>query len=185
MVRKAEVVVDRRDEVRHAHDFIGELLRRHEEMRIVLVEAAHAEQAVQRTFELMAMNEADFARTNGKIAVAARLGGVHENAARAVHGLDAVLFVIDRGGVHIVFVVIPVAGSLPEMAVHDLGRGDFDITRLAMDLAPVIKQGVLENHAVGQEEREAGGFVAHHEKVHFATDSCDDRAFSPLRLIVR
>ena len=28
MVRKAEVVVDRRDEVRHAHDFIGELLRR-------------------------------------------------------------------------------------------------------------------------------------------------------------
>ena len=125
---------------------------------------------MQGAAQLVTVHQANLAGANGQLAVGMRLGGVHQNAARAVHGLDAVLFVIDRGGVHIVFVVIPVAGSLPEMAVHDLGRGDFDITRLAMDLAPVIKQGVLENHAVGQEEREAGGFVAHHEKVHFATD---------------
>ena len=40
-----------------------------------------------------------------------------------------------------------------------------------MDLAPVVEQGVLEDHAVGQEEREAGGLVAHHEQVHLATDA--------------
>ena len=39
-----------------------------------------------------------------------------------------------------------------------------------MDLAPVAEQLVLERHAVGQEEREAGGLVAHHEDVHLAAD---------------
>ena len=39
-----------------------------------------------------------------------------------------------------------------------------------MDLAPVVDKRVLQDHAVGKEEREAGGLVAHHEEVHFAAD---------------
>ena len=39
-----------------------------------------------------------------------------------------------------------------------------------VDLAPVVQQRVLKDHAVGQEEREAGGLVAHHKEVHLAAD---------------
>ena len=39
-----------------------------------------------------------------------------------------------------------------------------------VDLAPVVQQCVLKDHAVGQEEREAGGLVAHHKEVHLAAD---------------
>mgnify|MGYP000485439738 CR=1 FL=1 len=171
MVGEAELVVHARDEVHHAHDLVGELLGGDEQVRVVLVEAAHAEQAVQGTLELMAMHQADLAGANGQLAVAVRLGGVHEHATGAVHGLDAVLLVIDHGGVHVVLVVVPMAGRLPQLAVHDLRRGDLDVARLVVDLAPVVEQRVLEDHAVGQEEREARGLVAHHEQVHLATDT--------------
>ena len=99
-----------------------------------------------------------------------RLGGVHQHAARAVHGLNAVLFVVDDGGVHVVLVVVPVARGLPQLLVHDERRGDLHVAGLVVDLAPVVQQRVLKDHAVGQEEREAGGLVAHHKEVHLAAD---------------
>ena len=39
-----------------------------------------------------------------------------------------------------------------------------------VNLAPVVQQRVLKDRAVGQEEREAGGLVAHHKEVHLAAD---------------
>ena len=66
--------------------------------------------------------------------------------------------------------MVPVAGGLPELLAHDHGRGDLHVAGRAVDLAPVVEQLVLEDHAVGQEEREAGGLVAHHENVHLAAD---------------
>ena len=66
--------------------------------------------------------------------------------------------------------MVPVAGGLPELLAHDHGRGDLNVAGRAVDLAPVVEQLVLERHAVGQEEREAGGLVAHHEDVHLAAD---------------
>ena len=139
-------------------------------VRIVLVEAAHAEQAVQGALELVTVHQADLAGADGQLAIAVWMALVHEHAARAVHRLDAVLLLVDDRGVHVVLVVIPVAGGLPQLFVHDERRGDLDVARLVVDLAPVIEQLVLQNHAVRQEEREARGLVAHHEQVHLATD---------------
>ena len=44
MIGEAELLVHGVDEVHHAHDLVGELLRRHKQVRVVLVEAAHAEE---------------------------------------------------------------------------------------------------------------------------------------------
>ena len=51
MVGEAELVVDGRDQVGHADDFLGQLVGAHEQVRVVLVEAAHAEQTVQGALE--------------------------------------------------------------------------------------------------------------------------------------
>ena len=170
MVLEAELLVHRVDKAHDAHDLVGELVGAHEQVRIVLVEAAHAEQAVQGAAHLVAVHRADLAGADGQVAIAARLGGVHEHAAGAVHRLDAILFIVDDGGVHVVLVMVPVARGHPQLLVHDHGRGDLDVAGLAMDLAPVVEQRVLEHHAVGQEEREARGLLAHHEQVHLAAD---------------
>ena len=144
VVGEAELVVDGRDQIGHADDFLGQLVGAHEQMRVVLVEATDAEQAVQSALELVAVNQADFARANRQLAIAMRLGRIDQHAAGAVHRLDAVLLFIDRRRVHVVLVVVPVAGGLPEVTVHDLRRGDFHIARGVMDLAPVVEQGVLD-----------------------------------------
>ena len=69
------------------------------------------------------------------------------------------------------------------MLVHDLGRGNLDVTGGGVDLAPVVKQRVLKNHAVaGQEERETGGLVgASCVTGHIADRSCGGRASWPPR----
>ena len=170
MVFEAELLVHRVDEVHDADDFIGELVGAHEQVRVILGEATNAEQAVQRAAHFVTVHNAQFACANRQVAIAVRLRCVHEHAARAVHGLHAVLFFIDDGGVHVVFVVVPMARGLPQLLVHDERRGNLDVAGLAMDLAPVVDERVFQNHAVGKEEREAGSLVAHHEEVHFAAD---------------
>ena len=170
VVLKAKLLVHGVDEVDHAHDLVGQLVGAHKQVGVVLVKAAHAEQAVQGAAQLVAVHQANLAGADGQLAIGVRLGGVHQHAARAVHGLNAVLFVVDDGGVHVVFVVVPVARGLPQLLVHDERRGDLHVAGLVVDLAPVVQQRVLKDHAVGQEEREAGGLVAHHKEVHLAAD---------------
>ena len=63
------------------------------------------------------------------------------------------------------------ARRLPQLLVHDHRRGDFHVAGLFVDLAPVVEQRVLQDHAVGQEEREARRLVAHHEDVHLAANA--------------
>ena len=170
VILKAKLLVHGVDEVDHTHDLVGQLVGTHKQVGVVLVKAAHAEQAVQGAAQLVAVHQANLAGANGQLAIGVRLGGVHQHAARAVHGLNAVLFVVDDGGVHVVLVVVPVARGLPQLLVHDKRRGDLDVAGLVVDLAPVVQQRVLKDHAVGQEEREAGGLVAHHKEVHLAAD---------------
>ena len=170
VVLKAKLLVHGVDEIDHAHDLVGQLVGTHKQVGVVLVKAAHAEQAVQGAAQLVAVHQANLAGADGQLAIGVRLRGVHQHAARAVHGLNAVLFVIDNGGVHVVLVVIPVATGLPQLLVHDERRGDLHVAGLVVNLAPVVQQRVLKDHAVGQEEREAGGLVAHHKEVHLAAD---------------
>ena len=168
VVLKAKLLVHGVDQVDHANDLVGQLVGTHKQVGVVLVKAAYAEQAVQGTAQLVAVHQANLAGADGQLAVGVRLGGVHQHAARAVHGLNAVLFVVDDGGVHVVLVVVPVARGLPQLLVHDERRGDLHVAGLMVNLAPVVQQRVLKDHAVGQEEREAGGLVAHHKEVHLA-----------------
>ena len=48
-------------------------------------------------------------------------------------------------------------------AQHDR-CGDFYIACFSVDLSPVIKQRILQNHSVRKEERESRSFITHHEQ---------------------
>ena len=96
------------------------------------------------------------------------LAGVDQHPTGAVHGLDSEIHIVDDGGVHIVLIVVPVAGALPQLAVEHDGGGDLHIAVLLVDLTPVVQQGVLQGHALGQEEGEAGALVPEHEQAQLA-----------------
>ena len=126
---------------------------------------------MQGTAKLMAMNRTDFTSTNREITIAVRLRAIHQNATRTVHGLNAELLLVDDRGVHVVLVMIPMARRFPQLLAHDKRCGDFHVSRLMMDFPPVIKQSILQDHAVRKEEGEAWSLFAHHEDVHFAADT--------------
>lgn len=139
VILKAKLLVHGVDQVDNAHDLVGQLVGAHKQVSVVLVKAAHAEQAVQGAAQLVAVHQANLAGADGQLAVGMRLGGVHQHAARAVHGLNAVLFVVNDGGVHVVLVVVPVARGLPQLLVHDERRGDLHVAGLVVNLAPVVQ----------------------------------------------
>ena len=60
--------------------------------------------------------------------------------------------------------MIPVSGSLPELAIQDDRSGNLYITSFFMDFSPVIKQGIFQYHALRQEERETRTCIVHHEQ---------------------
>ena len=150
----------------HTLDLVGNLIRPHKDMGIILGKAAHPEQSMEGTPELMPVYQAQFSHPQGQFPIAVGLGAVDHDAAGAVHGLDAVVLPVDLGGVHVVLVVIPVAGSLPQMPVHNQGRGHLHIALPGVDLPPVVDEGIFDGHALGQEERETGALVTEHKQAH-------------------
>ena len=164
MVLEAEERVHIVDEFGHALDLILDLIGRHEDVRIVLREAADAEQTVQRAGQLVAVHDAELADTQRQVTVGVRLGLIDQHAAGAVHRLERERHIVDDGRIHIIFIVIPVAAAVPEILVEHDRRRDLDIAGLLMDLAPVVDELVFEHHAVGQEEREARALVHEREQ---------------------
>ena len=128
-------------------------------MGIVLSEAAYTHQTVQGAAELVAVYNTQLTHADRQVTVGVGLALVHQNTAGAVHRLDAVVLIVDDGGVHIVLVVVPVAGVLPQAAGHDLGGAHFHIAGLLMQAAPELLQLIADDHAVGQEGREARALI--------------------------
>ena len=145
-------------------DHVLHLVPGHEHVGVVLGEAAHPEQAVEGPGQLVAVDQTQLSHPQGQLLVGVGLAGVHQHAAGAVHGLDGEVHVVDDGGVHIVLVVVPVTGALPELAVEHDGRGDFHVAVFLMHLPPIVDEGVFQHHPLGQEEGEAGALVPEHEQ---------------------
>ena len=168
LVGQGEGGVDLVEDLHHALDLVLHLLGGHEDVRVVLGEAADAEEAVQRAGELVAVDYAQLGHADGQVTVGVRLALVHQHAAGAVHGLDRVVLAVYDRGVHIVLIVVPVAAAVPELLVEYDRGGDLHVPVALVYLAPVLEQGVLEHHAVGQEEGEAGALVSQHEEAELA-----------------
>ncbi len=170
-VGEAKLVVVGRNQVGDIGDLLGNLVAADEEVGVVLGEGAHAEQAVQGALELVAMVLAGLGQLEGQVAVGAGTALVDEAGARAVHRLDGAVLLINLGRVHVGLVVVPVAGGLPEPARQDDGGVHLLVAVGLLHLHPVLLEGVVDLHAVGQPEGEARAEVREHEEVHLLADA--------------
>ena len=118
-VLEAEVAVDVETKLGHAPALRLGLLRRAEDVGVVLAEGAHPEQAMQRARRLVAVDLAELGDPERQVAVAldAALEDLH--VAGAIHRLDRVMpAVLGLRGEHVLAEGLPMARCLPEHAVH-------------------------------------------------------------------
>ncbi len=174
---EAEVAVGRDDQVVDAQALRRDLLFGAEHVRVVLREAAHAQEPVQRARRLVAMHRAELGNAERQVAI--RLQAVLENLdmARAVHRLDdvdpiAVVDLIARRlrHEHVLAERHPVAGSLPQRLVEQLRCVDLVID--AAEPPPHVGDERLEHRpALGVPEDDARPLLLEMEEVHLAAEA--------------
>ena len=90
-------------QVEHSEDLVRELLGQAEDVSIVLREAPHAEEAVQRARALVPVDSPELGPAQGEVAVRARAVLVDEHVEGAVHRPNLVLRALD---LHLVGAVV-------------------------------------------------------------------------------
>ena len=169
-VLEAEHLVEFVDKAHYSFDFALDLVGGHEDVSVVLREATHAHKSVQSAAKLVTVHQTEFGNTFRQIAVTVRLTLVNKHSAGAVHRFNRVIFVVNFDNVHVVLVVIPVTATMPQLLVEDHRRFYLLVARLGVLLAPEVLEGVAQNHAFGEEERETGTFVEDVEQVKFLAE---------------
>ena len=172
VVGDVEVLVDIKNQVADIGDLALDLLRRAEQVRVVLAEVTAALDALQRAGGLIAEVVGDLADADGQLAVAVGLVGVDHHVVGAVHrAQDVALALHLHGGEHVLTVVIPVTGGLVQVHGADAGGHDMQVAALALLALDIILQLLPDGVAVGQEHRQAAADkVVGHEQAHFLAD---------------
>ncbi len=158
-------------EADHAEHLVLELLRGAVDVRVVLGEVAHAEEAVQHAAHLVAVHAAELGHAQRQVAVAAPAALVDEQPTGAVHGLHRVRLLVDLGEVHVLLVVVPVAAALPQLAAQDHRGADLLVAGSHVLGAPEVDHRVPQAHAPGVEEGEAGPLFVEAEQVEVPADA--------------
>src|SRR6266478_5373748 len=164
---EAEMFHDGESKIDAGLDFGFDLRGHAEDMRVVLGEAADAQQAVEHAAALVTIDGAEFGKAHGQIAVAVELCFVNQNVAGAVHGLELVLGLFDfHRAEHAVLVKIRVAAGLPEVEAHDVRGINEVVAALEQFFAQPIFDDLANQAALGVTENQAGaGFFLNADKV--------------------
>ena len=156
--------------MRRIRDLLSNLIRTDKEVCIVLSKLTNTEQTVQSALHLITVIKTSLSQLHRKIPIRTWLGLVNQACTRAVHRLNGKVLFIYRGGVHILFVVVPVTRSLPKGTREDQWGLNLLITKASLHLMPVIGQSVAQGHAVWKPEWRAWTKVGHHEELHLTTN---------------
>lgn len=89
---------------------------------------------------------------------------------RAIHGLERPVVFLDLEGEHVVLVMLPVTGLLPQRRVVHVGRHDFLVPATPVLGPKEGLQSVVDDHAVGQEEARTGRLLGEEEQLLFLAD---------------
>src|SRR5712692_4040235 len=144
-------------EVHASLDFGFDLRGHAEDVRIVLGEAADAEQTVEHAAALVAIDGAEFGEAHGQIAVAVELRFVNQDVAGTVHGLELVVGLFDfHWAEHTLFVKIGVAAGFPEIKAHDVRRVNEVVSALQQLVAEPIFDDLSNQAAFGVPENQTG-----------------------------
>ncbi len=169
-VGEAEVGIDRHGLAMEGHDLGLDLGLGAEDVAVVLGEAAHAQQPVQRSRGLHAVAGAELAVAQRQLAVAVQAVVVDLHVARAVHRLDRVVAVLRRGLEHVVAVVLPVPGALPQRDVEHQRAAHLVVAGGAVHPAHVLLHHLPDRPTPRVPEHQARGFLLHVEQVQRLAD---------------
>ena len=104
-------------------------------MTVVLDELADAGEARQRPRSLVPMKPAVLGVAERQVAVRTEPALVDERALRAIHRLERVRLTVDVEDEHVVAVVVPVAGLLPDAVAHEDRGRDLVVAVALLELA--------------------------------------------------
>ena len=117
------------------------------------------------------MAGAEFAHPVRQVAVALDPLVEDLDVARAVHRLDRVVPVLRGRGEHVLAVVLPVPGPLPDAAVEDHRTAHLEIAVVAIDAAHVLLDLLPQSPALRVPEHQAGGLVLQMEQVELPAET--------------
>ncbi len=165
-----EALIQVEAEPQALHDLVLDLLFGAEDVRVVLGDVANAQQPVEDAAGLVAVHEARLGVAHGQVAIGAPLVLVDLDMRRAVHRLQAHRASIGVGEVHVVLVLLPVPGLVPELDVVE--DRSFHLLVAAREVlgAPQLGELVEDRHAGRLPERAAGRELGEHEQLQLAPE---------------
>ena len=122
-------------------------------MRVVLCKRTDAGQPMSDARSLVAVKPAEISHPNGKIPVGVPFGSEDLSVTRAVHGLDAVLPLVDFRKEHCIDVVVVVAGDLEQLDVPDHRSDHFLVLVASVVLLDETDQLVVDDGSLREEDR--------------------------------
>src|SRR6202045_2592951 len=166
-VFESEIPVDGKDEVVDLQALLHDLILGAKNMRVVLGEGAHPDDAVDRAGRLVAVDDAEFGDLHRQVAIGfeAVLEDLH--VAGTIHrlqGEDA--FILGLGDEHVLAKRLPMSGSLPERAVEHLRGIDLDVAEFALPPPHIGNQRLKQGPSLRLPENGARPFSLKMEQIH-------------------
>ena len=152
-VGEAERAVDLVDEVDEAVHLRRHLLERHEQVTVVLTEGPDAGQPLGHPGPLVAVEPPEVGVAHRQVAVGESLLREHQEVARAVHRLHAVLPLVRHREEHVLVVVLVVPRALEELHVVDLRGHDLRVPVLRVEAPHVVDEEGVDGRPLREEER--------------------------------
>jgi hypothetical protein len=137
---------------------------------IILLESTDTSETGQGTGELVSVEDTKVSEPPRQVLVVDIGMGEDPAVSRAVHRLEAELLLLDLEGEHVLGIVAPVAGCLPEIRLVHVGGHDLLETALAVLLLHQGVQGVVDAGAVGEPEGGARGDLVEEEELLVRSD---------------
>ena len=163
---KTEIAVYVDEELAELCDFAFDLLFGTQNVRIVLHEASHAHDAVERSARLVANAVPELGKAHRKIFIASRPRFKYFDRAGAVHRLDREHALFAFGDEHIFLIMSPVSAPFPQRARHNRRRIDFHIAVGFELFSHVFLQRYIHGPAVRMPKNLTGIFVVYVEEIH-------------------
>ena len=139
-------------------------------MRVVLHKAAHAHQPVQRAGRLVAMARPKLRDAQRQIAVTLYTLIKNLHVPRTIHRLHRVVALFRLGGEHMIAIVFPVAGFLPQHAVHHHRCTHFVVARVVEQTAHVLLDDLPHRPAVRMPEHHTRRFVLQVKQIKLSAE---------------
>eukprot|EP00123_Amoebidium_parasiticum_P006088 comp17140_c0_seq1/m.15944 comp17140_c0_seq1/g.15944 ORF comp17140_c0_seq1/g.15944 comp17140_c0_seq1/m.15944 type:complete len:345 (+) comp17140_c0_seq1:800-1834(+) len=159
------------DKIKRMVDFVLDLIVGTENVCIVLLESPHTGKAVQCPRELVAVKDTKIGHADGQLTPAACAVAEHQAVAGAVHGLEGIAGILIRlpglDHKHVVLIVLPVAGGLPQPRVEHVWCHHLSEPTLVVLPPDQSHQAVVDPCAVGKEEARTRAELVEEEQLLF------------------